>query len=139
MKKYLVIAIIFLAALMFGGIAYYKQYKSATINNLPPVVTDAPTWQTYTNTKFGYQVKYPGDWSMREFPDTQTGAGFQPQSSPKDIASECITVDARGTAANEYNTTFSDYVKKAAVVEIQNYEKLNSIKTVKTASGLVGY
>ena len=139
MKKYLGAAIIFLVVLMFVGIMYYEQYKNNQANDTPSVALNTPALQTYTNTKFGYQVKYPGDWSMREFPDTQTGAGFQPLSSPKDIASECITVDARGTAADEYNTAFSDYVKKAAAVEIQNYEKLNSIQTIVTASGSVGY
>ncbi len=96
-------------------------------------------WQTYTNEKFGYSIDYPDDWTFREFPDTRTGAGFRPQSSPDEIASECITVDARGTAANEYNTPFAEYVKNAAVVEIQGYEKLDSIESVTTTSGLVGY
>jgi hypothetical protein len=98
-----------------------------------------PDWQTYENAKFGYSVDYPSSWTFREFPDTQTGAGFRPLSSPDDIASECVAADARGTAENEYNTPFDEYVKRAAVVEIQNYEKLNSIEPVTTTSGLVGY
>lgn len=96
-------------------------------------------WQTYINEKFGYSVNYPNSWTFREFPDTKMGAGFRPLSSPEDIASECVNVDARGTAENEYNTPFDEYVKRAAAVEIQGFEKLNSIKPIRTASGLTGY
>lgn len=94
---------------------------------------------TYRNEKFGYSVDYPGNWTFREFPDTRTGAGFRPVSSPEDVASECVAVDARGTAENEYDTPFDAYVKKAAIVEIQGFEKLNSIEPVTTAGGLTGY
>ena len=97
------------------------------------------SWKSYQNNKFGYQISYPDDWTYREFPDTQTGAGFRPQISPDDIASECVTIDERGTAENKYGTPFSEYVKTAAITEIQGYEKLNSIEPVTTASGLTGY
>jgi hypothetical protein len=98
-----------------------------------------PDWQTYGNTKFSYSIDYPRDWTFREFPDTQTGAGFRPLNGPEEIASECITIDERGTAGNEYSTPFDEYVKRAAIVEIQGYEKLNSIRSVTTTVGLVGY
>lgn len=120
-------------------------YASLPITNPISDESDAtfrmvkPDWQTYKNTKFGYSVDYPGDWTFREFPDTQTGAGFRPLNSPEEIASECITVDERGTAGNEYNTSFDEYVKRAAIVEIQGYEKLNSITSVTATAGLVGY
>lgn len=94
---------------------------------------------TYTNSLYDYSVDYGADWTFREFPSTKTGAGFRPLSSPDEIASECIAVDASGSAENERNTPFADYVKRAAVSEIQNYEKLSTIETVTTASGLVGY
>jgi len=94
---------------------------------------------TYANSRYGYSVDYAADWTFREYPDTKEGAGFRPQSSPDDIASECINVGAMGAAENELNKPFATYVKGAAVSEIQNYEKLNTIETVTTASGLVGY
>lgn len=120
-------------------------YASLPITNPISDESDAtfritkPDWQTYVNTKFGYSINYPGNWTFREFPDTQTGAGFRPLDSPDEIASECVTVDERGTAANEYNTPLDEYAKKAAIVEIQDYEKLNSIATVTTTAGSVGY
>jgi hypothetical protein len=96
-------------------------------------------WQTYINEDFSYSIDYPSTWTFREFPDTKTGAGFRPLNSTDEIASECIVISARGTAENEYSTPFNDYVKTAAAVEIQNYERLDSIESVTTASGLLGY
>jgi len=120
-------------------------YASVPVNNPISDESDAmfrivkPDRQTYANVKFGYSIDYPSNWTFREFPDTQTGAGFRPLNSPEEIASECVTVDERGTAANEYNTPLDEYAKKAAIVEIQGYEKLNSIKSVTTTAGLIGY
>jgi hypothetical protein len=120
-------------------------YKSVPVTDPVSDESDAvfnivkPVWQTYANEKFGYSADYPNNWIFREFPDTQTGAGFRPLASPNEIASECVVVDARGTAGNEYDTLFGEYVKKSAVIEIQNYEKLNSIEPIMTDSGLAGY
>lgn len=97
------------------------------------------TWQTYSNEKLGYSIDYPSNWIFREFPDTQTGAGLRPLASSDEVASECINIDARGTEGNEYNTPFADYVKKAAIVEIQGYEKLNSIESITANDGVIGY
>jgi len=102
-------------------------------------ITKDGDWQTYVNGKFKYSVSYPKDWTYREFPDTKTGAGFRPLSSTADVSSECITIDKKGTAENEYYTPFDEYAKIAAPVEIQNYEKLHSIEQIKTESGIIGY
>jgi len=131
-------AIILVSIIILGlGTAIYWQYKNAAKKNTKPSI--ALNWQSYINEKFDYSVNYPSNWTFREFPDTQTGAGFRPLSSSEEIASECVTINAMGTAENEYNAPFGEYVKKAAIVEIQGYEKLNSIESLTTANGLVGY
>ncbi len=121
-------------------------YESVPINNPISDESDATfsitkdTGElTYTNNKFGYSINYPSDWTFREFPDTRTGSGFRPLNSPDDIASECITIDARETAERNYNLPFDEYVKVAGKEEIQNYEKLNSIEPITTDKGLSGY
>lgn len=120
-------------------------YKSIPVTNPVSDESDAvfsivkPDWQTYANEKLGYSIDYPHNWALREFPDTQTGAGFRPLSSPEEIASECVVIDARGTAENEYDAPFDEYAEKAAIIEIQNYEELNSMEPVAGADGLAGY
>jgi hypothetical protein len=136
MKNYFLLLVLVAVILAFGGVIYW-QYKNMSTRNTELPVKSA--WQTYENTKFGYSIDYPVDWTFREFPDTRTGAGFRPSNSPDEIASECIDVDERGTAENEYNTPFDEYVKRAAIIETQDCEKLNSIRSVTTTVGLVGY
>ncbi len=131
MRKALFLTFILIVILGLGYVIY-RQYKNGDVKN-------TADWQTYKNEEFGYSVNYPNTWTFREFPSTKSGAGFRSLSSVEDIASECINIDARGTAENEYNAPFEEYVKKATVVEIQNYEKLNSIKSITTDSGLIGY
>ena len=141
MKKPIVIILISIIVLGLSGIAYW-QYKHVAPKNIKSSIVPENKiigQQTYINTKFGYSIEYPANWVFREFPETQTGAGFKPLDSSNDIASECVTVDSRGTGENEYNTPFNTYVKKAAIVEIQGYEKSNSIKSITTATGLIGY
>ena len=141
MKKTIVIILVSIIVLGLIGIAYW-QYKNVVAKNTKPSVilqNKITSQQTYINTKFGYSIAYPTNWVFREFPDTQTGAGFRPLNSSNDIASECVTVDARGTGENEYDAPFNEYVKKAAIIEIQGYEQLNSIKTITTATRLIGY
>jgi hypothetical protein len=97
---------------------------------------EIPKWKTYKNVNYGYAIKYPENWTCREYPDTKTGAGFRPSNLP---GQEYINIDASGTAENIKNMPFDEYVKIAATVEIQNYEKLNSIAKVSTDSGVKGY
>lgn len=92
-------------------------------------------WLTYRNETFGYSLNYPDNMTVREFPDTGTGAGF----SLIDGENECITVAARETIEAEKDTPFEQYVTRAALIEIQDYQSLNSIEEIKTAQGLVAY
>ena len=92
-------------------------------------------WKTYENKVLGYEIKYPNDWIHREYPNTQTGAGFRPINSDY----ESININAIVGAEMDYNIPFNDYVKEAAIKEIQGFEKLNSIEEISTAIGIKGY
>ncbi len=107
-------------------------------------VSSGPTgWLTYTNTRMGYQVQYSPDWSYYEFPDRGTGASFSPKTTPPDVKQIIIVVDA-AMAPEEFNgqkianMSFEEYVRIAAVAEIQGFEKLASIEKVE-AQGVTGY
>ena len=92
-------------------------------------------WKTYENKVLGYEIKYPNDWIHREYPNTQTGAGFRPINSDY----EFININAMTGAEMDYNIPFNDYVKEAAIKEIQGFEKLNSIEEISTATVIKGY
>jgi hypothetical protein len=132
MKKFIIPAVIAVAVLAVAGVILWF-----TVLKPEEVI-----WQetgTYVNEKLGYGVSVPVGWTVREFPDTKDGAGFRPADSPEAISSECITIAGRGTAEDEYNTPFEEYVERAAIVEIQGITKLDDINEIKTYEGLKGY
>lgn len=88
-------------------------------------------WETYYNETLGYSINYPNSLTLREFPDTKTGAGFHNEAS-----FECITIAARESTST---LPFDQYVKVAAIEEIQGFKTLNSLEEITTKSGFHGY
>lgn len=136
-------------ALILGAIGgyYYSKNKEGktTTSTVTPTSTSTTTsdetasWKTYTNSKYGYSIKYPTNWAYREFPDTESGAGLRLTSTASDPANELITIDINARPVSQKSQTFSEYVKTAASSSIQGYDSLVSNTPVKTDSGLTGY
>jgi uncharacterized protein YxeA len=141
MQKFLILLIIF--AVIIAGLFYlYSENKSDTsytFSSPSPsfVASRVADWQTYTNTKNGYSIQYPSDWVYRQYPDTETGAGFQPKSMKLDPANEFITINVMPKVSPE--GSFSNYVKVAATNEIQGYQSIESLTPFTTPSNLTGY
>lgn len=132
---------IIVAVSIIAGVVYWQNTKAP---KTVPQTTESPSGEqssllTYTNAKYGYSVQYPGSWETQVFPDTQTGANFFLKDSGGNFQSTIATIAVQGKPGNAYDTPFAEYVKTAASQEIQGYGKLDSIKEIKTASGLVGY
>ncbi len=55
-----VIIIVVVAVILFGGVFAYEQHA----NSKSLVTTNVKTsnWKTYTNTQYGYEIKYPTNW-----------------------------------------------------------------------------
>lgn len=91
-------------------------------------------WKTYKNDEYGFEIKYPLDWTFRQY---ISGAAF----FPKDKSSENITgngavnVGFYERGANYCKIPFADYVKIAGPSEIQNYESLNAIESGINSNG----
>ncbi len=158
-KKWILISAVLLLLIVvsFGG-AYFlsNKMKSTSVskagnNSLngnatqttKPTPTPDPTanWRTYTNTKYGYSIQYPENWFARESPDTMTGAAFTSSSKMNDYASETISIAYAPKPYNDVdiNTPFAEYIKTAAIKQIQNYIKLSSINPITTNASFVGY
>ncbi len=135
-----VLVILALAVGAAGGYYYFK-YKGngATPSTSPTPTASTVTMKTYTNAKYGYSIQYPSNWTYREYPDTQNGAGFRLLSSANDVSSEVITIAQNARPTNQASLSFENYVKIAATQEIQNYTSLVSKEQITTGSGLVGY
>lgn len=150
-SKWIIAIIAVLILVVAGSAAVYflnnnltakTQKTQTTILTATPtaIPASAANWKTYTNTKYNFSIDYPSDWRLREFPDTQDGASFNPLNMPgyPDV-SDSISMNVGKKNGDYIDTAFEDYVKVAANKEIQNYNELASIKKVTTTEGVVGY
>ena len=138
------VAVIVLAA---TGTTFYFLGKIQNTNTSTVTPTTIPTttaplataWKTYSNTKYNYSIDYPSDWSFSEYPDSKSGASFDPLGKPSNSeTSSAISISAGKTLLNYANQTLEEYAKIAGK-EIQNYDKLASIKKITTSNRAVGY
>ncbi|MCD4705859.1 hypothetical protein K8R61_02135 [bacterium] len=93
---------------------------------------DVSDWNIYRNEEYGYSIRYPKDWSEREFPNTKTGADL--------TGNNCkIIIDAGGAGGEEHlNDPFDEYIY-IAHLGTQNVESLNTIEKIITDSNIEGY
>lgn len=139
-----ILIVILLVVVGCSAFLYFRYHSSpkSVVNTessdklVPPT---APQFKTYTNTKYGFSIQYPETLVVREYPDTKDGAGFRPANTPEDPMNEVIDIRVSEKTPDMAKDSLADFAKVAATIEIQNYQKLNSIKELKTNSGIVGY
>lgn len=90
--------------------------------------------KTYHNQFMGFKVTYPAKYEIKEY----RSAGMQLSA---ELKSKEETIDIRiGGAGTMYaEMPFDQYVKIAAIDQIQNYDQLISIKPFVSDSGVRGY
>lgn len=143
------ILLIFPLILVLFAVAYYLGTKNNSNIGAPTPITQttvlpSPTTQAttptisvkkYTNTKYGYTFDYPSDWEV-----LGTAIDANIGLAPKGIKDAAIGFDVSNMVFDDRGVIpFSEYAKVAAKNEIQNYNKLSTINTITTNSGLVGY
>ncbi len=147
--KFIVVAI--LGLILVIGIVFLQLNQNQNQNQVPSVpnaMTEEETssnsevplsWNTYTNTKHQYSIDYPTSWNKTESPSGD-GVSFNPQNSVKtEGMTDEITVYVGQKTMTENELTFEEYVKVAAIQEIQNYNKLASVEPIALSNGSVGY
>lgn len=92
----------------------------------------------YVDNVYGFSISYPNDWTYRAY-EAGSGVGFRPKNKPNDPQYEYISMSVSPKMGNLVDLPFEEYVKVAAINEIQNYKSLASIKEFKTNDGQVGY
>lgn len=138
-----IIVIIILFCCLIGFFLLNKSQSPKSTSTIPsptsnPMKTTAKL-KTYTNSKYNYSIDYPDNWRYRESPDTKSGAAFSPLSKPNEYENETINISGGNKTLGYDNLSFEEYAKIAATKEIQNYNKLSSIKKITTKDGTIGY
>lgn len=89
----------------------------------------------YKNTDFGYSITYPSDYyQARELKWVKESTGVILRKKEG-----FVTVQAMAAGTDYEAMPFDEYVRIAAVSEIQNYEKLVSIESFISEYGIKGY
>lgn len=140
-----VIGSFILICIVIGLLVLFLQRQAAKMDtsaSLPQATVPGTTVETqiktYINTKYHYSISYPPTWTVKEYPDTKTGASFY-NGDANDSKNMVASIDVLPKVGNAVAVPFETYVKTAASQEIQGYGKLQTIEKVTTTSGIVGY
>lgn len=92
----------------------------------------------YKNVKYGFEVKYPENWSFREY---DSGAAFflTEKAADNTTGNGAINLGFYKRGADYCKIPFADYVKTAGPMEIQNFESVNQLEEGTNGNGLKGY
>lgn len=131
----LIIIVVAIGALVFWQF-FKPTFDPQNITTNSDSLVNETEWRTYTSSNMGFSIQYPSDWSYREL---ETGVSFYETIGGENIGEEPISVQVLNKSANGANLPFKDYVKTAAMNEIQNYVSLSSINPIKTSTGVSGY
>ncbi|MDO8551463.1 MAG: PsbP-related protein [bacterium] len=117
----IILILFILVAVGIGGWYFLNQssFKSL-ITTTTPTPTHDPTanWKTYTNTKYGYSIKYPKDWDVQEFPAVD--AYLEVTSFNPDKVTDRLTAIIVTVSSNPYEKELSGY-EGAAIVKVGDF------------------
>ena len=90
--------------------------------------------RSYQNKSFGFSVNIPSDYEIKEYTFLKQQTGLELRR-----ATGIIDIRAGGAGTMYKDMPFDEYVRIAAMAEIQNYERLVSIEAFISKSGVKGY
>ena len=116
------LAILFVVGLFFIFLHYPR--KSTKVINMPVVVqnsviptpinsgTTSPSWKTYTNVKYGFEITYPKSGQLQN-PSRTGECGLNITEMDPNTASPYVAIDNFfGVFSLKWNGTIADYLKK---------------------------
>lgn len=104
--------------------------------------SDLATWQKYSNAQYGFELKYPDNWTYENLADADEGAGIDTSESDNSISrldfrapggpnlnSGRVVVEIIPQASKFYNANLQEFIKSLnnyeGVMQIKNQNKVN--------------
>jgi len=128
-----IIIIIVAAVVIFGGVFAYQYLvaqENQQINNIQPISQTAG-WKIYTNTKYGFEFKYPSNYQISDKTEEQDFYDYQiskiVSSSVKEeyIDDSSFTVFADNGSQNINACLTNDYGVKQNVKNLTQTKEIN--------------
>lgn len=143
-KGFIPVIILIVVVLIIGVGGYYFKSKSQPDkpNQTPQsnVAATTPSTITYKNAKYGFTFIYSKKFSQK-IDSEGYGMGLIPTGDSIDSSEDVIYITTVHKTGDEVTSKrpLAEYAKTAATEEIQNYNELNSIETITTKNGDIGY
>lgn len=143
MKRYLIIPLVAIALMAAGcGAANTNTNNTADQSNEDQVINiksseDTSAWQTYTNTKYGYTIKYPAGLSLVGADDVGSEAPITPESYRATVSDQSSGNSLVGISAGQSIDFTEEGIKKSYTSELNPLDQIRLAKV--SISGLDGY
>lgn len=113
------IFIVLAAIILIGGALWYAktqkdvvkpvatQAKPADNQDMTPISPDASGWKTYRNEVYGFEVKYPGRWSVKPYRTAGIGLPIDCEQTPEECENFGVSFSPpNGADSNEHAVVF---------------------------------
>lgn len=108
------------------------------IDNIGEISVETENWKIYDNKKYGFSIKYPENWTYREY---IYGASFFPISEKEnnETGNGAFNIGFYKRGLDYCDISFEKYIEQAGPLEIQNYQSIQSQEPNVSMNGIIFY
>lgn len=124
----LVLLLLLMAAAFIGGIIYLQ--TKSTVTTYQPQITLSPfdNWKTYTNKTYGFSIRYPKEWYVKEHSDYAADFWL---SNPNSKEASPAAIAVRFSRLND-KADIKDFEKVYDLIDDETLRQTLDVKSIIT-------